>query len=50
LSNSPSILKKIVDREKDNFEKYTYYGVPVSELTKDELMAALVCLMKAIHF
>lgn len=36
-----SIPSEIIEREKQGVEKLTYYGVPVSELDRDGLLAAL---------
>ena len=36
-----SIPKEIIEREKEGVEKLTYYGFPVTELGRDELLAAL---------
>lgn len=35
------IPREIVEREKEGVEKLTYYGVPVAELDRDEMLAAL---------
>jgi hypothetical protein len=42
MSNIP---KHIVERDKEGAESLTYYGVPVTELDRDELLAAL-CVTK----
>lgn len=36
-----TIPKSIIDRDKEGVEKLTYYGVPVTELDRDSLLAAL---------
>lgn len=36
-----SIPKPIIDRDKEGVESLTYYGVPVTELDRDGLLAAL---------
>lgn len=35
------IPRKIIERDKEGVEKLTYYGVPVTELDRDGLLAAL---------
>lgn len=35
------IPKPIIDRDKEGVESLTYYGVPVTELDRDGLLAAL---------
>lgn len=35
------IPKHIIERDKQGVEKLTYYGVPVTELDRDGLLAAL---------
>lgn len=36
-----TIPKAIIDRDKEGVEGLTYYGVPVTELDRDGLLAAL---------
>jgi len=35
------IPRSIIERDKEGVEKITYYGVPVTELDRDGLLAAL---------
>jgi len=44
MSNIP---RHIIERDKQGAENLTYYGVPVTELDRDELLAAL-CLTKKL--
>lgn len=36
-----TISKAIIDRDKEGVQSLTYYGVPVTELDRDGLLAAL---------
>ena len=41
------IPRHIIERDKAGAEKITYYGVPVTELDRDALLAALCVSKKA---
>lgn len=43
------IPKHIIERDKEGVEKITYYGVPVTELDRDGLLAALNQSVKHIQ-